>query len=345
MGVNGPCGGMPLFTSDGGHTWTSTGYLTVHFASVGTSAWIADNPFGSDTVPFSLARTADAGATWETFSPRRGDAPALYGVHFLDERVGWVRTGASAFQTRDGGKQWAPSRLVSPQTIAFAPTGPDSAVAYVRSERGVPRLQRTEDGGQSWQPVPLPPRPGRDESRASLAFANGQYGWLAMPTYCKSGYCPMVLYATADGGRTWEERTASLPVVDHSPEATQLAFGDEQHGAAIEGQHLLLTADGGRTWRDQPLGGIMKAASVSYVGASEIWVVGSDEARGVLLHSRDAGQRWEVYRFEALLPYQISFTTATEGWLTGRLEEQPGSLLATHDGGQTWQQVQPIVTY
>jgi photosystem II stability/assembly factor-like uncharacterized protein len=87
----------------------------------------------------------------------------------------------------------------------------------------------------------------------------------------------------------------------------------------------------------------MKVASLSYMGESEIWVAGSDEARGVLVHSRDAGQHWDVYRFEALLPGQISFATARDGWLTGRFEEQPGSLLATHDGGQTWQQVRPLL--
>jgi photosystem II stability/assembly factor-like uncharacterized protein len=265
----------------------------------------------------------------------------MYGVHFLDQRVGWVRTGGSAYQTRDGGEHWALSRLTP--TLTVAPTGPDSAVAYVQPSGRVPRLERTEDGGRSWQPVPLPPASGRDESRASLVLADSRHGWLAMPTYCKSGYCPMVLYATADGGRTWEERTTSLPQASTDWGSTALAFGDEQHGAAARGRHLLLTADGGRTWRDQPFVGIMEIVSLSYVGASEIWVAGSDEARGVLLHSRDAGQRWEVYRFEALLPYQISFTTAADGWLTGRFEEQPGSLLATYDGGRTWQQVQPSI--
>jgi photosystem II stability/assembly factor-like uncharacterized protein len=315
MGMNGPCGGLPLFTSDGGHTWTVTGYMTMRFASVGTSAWIAGNPFPGHLGSFSLARTTDAGASWTAYPPDRGRSPAMYGVHFLDERMGWIWTGTPAFQTRDGGEHWAPSRLVSPQTITVAPTGADSAVGYVRSDRGVPRLVRTEDGGRSWQPVLLPPRSGRDDSRASLAFADRQFGWLAMETFCKSAYCPMVLYASADGGRTWEERTASFPRADRSWKGTVLAFGDEQHGAAINrgGHHLLLTADGGRTWRDQSLAGLMKTVSLSYVGASEVWVAGSDEARGVVLHSRDAGQHWEVYRFEAVLPYQTSFTTAKDG--------------------------------
>ena len=66
---------------------------------------------------------------------------------------------------------------------------------------------------------------------------------------------------------------------------------------------------------------------------------GPSRSGGVLLHSDDGGRHWAVLGSKTLFPEQVYFATPADGWLIA----SGGKLLVTHDVGQNWQQLWPIV--
>ncbi|MDB4898172.1 MAG: hypothetical protein JWN15_4434, partial [Firmicutes bacterium] len=109
---------------------------------------------------------------------------------------------------------------------------------------------------------------------------------------------------------------------------------------------LLFTADGGRTWSGQPLKGLSVSAA-DYRPDGHIWLAGHTDTGGgredgLLLHSPDGGRNWTVYRAAAFGPEQVSFTSATDGWLAGYAGGHQ-ALLVTHDGGASWQETWPTL--
>lgn len=104
-----------LRTADGGETWVrvyqsarpfencwkmsfpsrNVGYATVQNYQEGTTARV-------------VVKTTDGGATWQEL-PLVSDAKVReFGVGFVTEERGWVGTTTGGFETRDGGRSWAP---------------------------------------------------------------------------------------------------------------------------------------------------------------------------------------------------------------------------------------------
>lgn len=339
MGQNMPCGGRPLFTNDGGRTWTAAPEKVTRLSSVGASAWSVSGGAGSGKA--FLRRTTDGGATWQNlWHPA---AVAVNRIQFLNPQVGWIDTNVGFLKTTDGGGRWAPYPLGAPVGAPDRPvfTGPDSAFAWHDQE-----LLRSSDGGRTWQPVPLP-LPGGQPSyyRSGLAFAGPQHGWLSLPNLCRSTYCPNLLFTTTDGGSTWTRLEPGLPIPD-----AQLAFADARHGAAFghARNRLFRTSDGGRDWKYEEFPRDLSVVSLSYAGPGHLWLVGTASGAevgrpdGAVLHSTDGGERWIVYGADRFHPSQIQFVTPTQGWLVANWSQGgTGSLLVTRDGGRSWRQVWP----
>jgi len=366
LGANGPCGGTLRFTTDGGRTWNETGKDIVQFSSVGTVAWLVRGDLSHLSTPSVLDRTTDGGVSWQTFWH-----PAAFTVdrvQFVGLQVGWIDTNAGVFQTVDGGAHWMPYTFGAPVVMEDRPVFASPTVVLAFHEHDAlldpardPHrdLLRSDDGGRTWQPVPLALPASVDPGGSpTLAFAGPDDGWLTLVTDCHSSPCPSAVFATTDGGRSWQARTPA--VFAGSP----LSFGDNRHGAAVgkgmASDYLLLTADGGGTWAQQPLPPGIRVGSIapggdppsapSVVGAGggpsgSIWFAGMlpQGGEGALFHSDDAGQHWTISRLGRLSPGQIRFVTPLDGWLIASASGQAGALLVTHDGGQSWQQVWPVI--
>jgi photosystem II stability/assembly factor-like uncharacterized protein len=171
-------------TDDGGRSWHSA---PLPLFAAGDPAALAGAVFlellDSDTgwlvvkqatsSAFSLGtlfRTTDGGTTWT-----RHAMPAGAPVHFSSRLDGWIEAGAlddAGYVTRDGGETWAPQTRPQPPTAAAARAAGLTEVSLATSDAGWAtltsgncdasactlrvELRRTEDGGRTWVPLPLP---------------------------------------------------------------------------------------------------------------------------------------------------------------------------------------------
>jgi photosystem II stability/assembly factor-like uncharacterized protein len=155
------------------------------------------------------------------------------------------------------------------------------------------------------------------------------------------------IYHTGDGGRTWEARDSGtkLPLF-------AVDFADANNGWAVGKSALIVrTADGGRTWKRQ------KSAippekhlfDVQAVDARTVWAVGD---WGAIAVTHDGGDSWENRSLgtipvqtttspervthtltDDVILYDVSFPDAEHGFIGGEF----GTVLATRDGGGTWE--------
>lgn len=108
--------GLILRTVDGGKNWTPV-YKSGRAAELIWKASFVSAKVGYATVQSYdparaqqlIVKTVDGGKSW-TELPMVMDAKARqFGIGFLDEARGWVGTAAGGFETRDGGKTFAPA--------------------------------------------------------------------------------------------------------------------------------------------------------------------------------------------------------------------------------------------
>jgi len=154
------------------------------------------------------------------------------------------------------------------------------------------------------------------------------------------------VYHTTDGGKTWEARDSGTKVPLFGVD-----FAGDQGWIVGKSCVILHTADGGRTWQTQ------KSAippekplfSVKAIDARTAWVVGDWGAMAV---THDGGATWEDRSLgtvpikveqspdrttttlsDDIILYDISFPDPQHGYIAGEF----GTVLATTDGGNTWQ--------
>jgi photosystem II stability/assembly factor-like uncharacterized protein len=120
---------------------------------------------------------------------------------------------------------------------------------------------------------------------------------------------------------------------------------DERVGVIIK------TTDGGQSWSEKPvqIPGMQIAAvnSIHFVSPDTGWAVGADSAQdGIVLKTTDGGSSWSATRLtQKQVPTTVCFADADNGWIGGATpppgQEEgiggPSSILATTDGGRTWQ--------
>ncbi len=273
----------------------------------------------------------DGGRNWERQST--GVRASLRSVHFLDPYTGWIAgreelpQGGSAgilLFTRDGGLNWKRllgNSLPGLNFVRFV----DEKIGFLAgdgSDQLPSGLYQTSDGGKNWQPVPG----RRTASWLAAHFGPGGAGILA------GAWMKM---ATLRGDHLVNGDTDSLG----GRNLRGLCMMDDKNGIAVgDGGLVLMTHDGGtKEWPqlDVGLSPEMRANwdlhSVHAVG-SKIWIVGRPGS--ALLHSRNQGKSWEVIATKQPLPlYGIFFKDEQHGWAVGEL----GQILATGDGGKTWQ--------
>lgn len=316
---------------------------------------------------------ADGDAKCPIDETMRGDA-ALADIFFLDRTTGWaVGERGVIWHTADGGNEWR--EQVSPVDCRLASVWfVNERCGWIVGGAGEPYSEashavvlRTMDGGATWSAVPelRMPRLWRVKFfDAERGVAIGE----ATPA------APSGVYATHDGGRQWQALPASDAggwqtgdFIDPNTGAVAGAFGRFANvlerrvnlsplatptlrtmramrlapplgGWLVgDGGLVMTTRDLGRSWQTT-VGALPNGVSDHFdfygvaAHGAQVWIVGAPGSR--VLHSSDGGQTWDSVDTGHRAPLRaITFVDGEHGWAAGEL----GAILATGDGGRTWQ--------
>lgn len=326
-------------TTDGGRTWHDvwTGRNT-HLS------WIAfaDRRHGFVGGERFILRTTDGGATWRRSPmsmPKRVERFTFLEPRFLTASRGFAVTDPSSFggapflRTTDGGLRWRPIRgLQGVGDIDFVSARSGFALGT--------KLYRTDDAGVTWRGLDLPHVP---YSLAAVDFLDTRHGFVA------GGYVAMAeqppaqaVFATSDGGHTWERRYAN-PHRGFSAQGgdpfARLRFVDARRGWATTGLckccpsgpcagAIYVTKDGGYSWRRRG-----EEVQLTTVGARDAWAIpGCDIDCDVLWRTTDAGDNWRpIARPDRI---NLSAVEIRRGLLA--LSSYDNADFASADGGRTW---------
>lgn len=326
-----------MLTSDGGKTWLPMVLPGVTDPSISLNSRIWRDAGGALVAMADNGRTfrsIDQGRSWAALDlPGASYGDAWQGIRdlwFTDTQHGLAVTFSSTLlQTEDGGRHWLARPGVLSQHSGNSAHGlqfSTPTTAWVLSDLG---LLRSLDAGSGWAPAPLPMALANRQI-GSMGFSGPQDGWLIPAVY--SGGTD-ALFATRDGGLTWQERPSfQASVVD------VLAFANANlvlHAPYTGG--LRRSIDGGLNWTairptsPAAAGGI---ALLHFADASHAWaLVGGAHA----YRSSDGGQTWQESdtlsaRGRSAVFTDLKFADAMHGWIAGA----DGLLLATVDGGITW---------
>lgn len=255
-----------------------------------------------------------------TTAPEQASTEAVVGgdLHSLvadPQRSGRLYVGghAAAATSADGGATWSPiDSLRDTDAMGWA-FGPEDVWVS-----GHPGLSRSRDGGQTFvrASTGLP---------ATDVHAFGAGGSLLY------GASPAVgVFASADGGATWEVRAAATGQAFFGRILVDPALPDHLVAADVRAGPVA-SFDGGRSWA--PLGGLNGAAWVTW-SADRATLIASGP-RGAA-RSTDGGRSWEPLT----LPdgaVMVEAATGSDAMLyAGGLDGTSARVWVSHDAGRTW---------
>jgi len=288
-------------------------------------------------------RSPDQGRSWHPLPLAQPVGLSSIGaLWMLDAQRGLaLTTSGTLLETDDGGGHWrkadtslpAPDPSLPGLSMQFTPDG----TGWVLNGG---RLYRSADAGRSWVVHELPV--ASDDVRG-LQFIDDRTGYLRLASQCPAGHwtvpCRLRLLVTDDGARSWRE---AGPL----PQDGQVTMLDRQRGVCVGDGGAVFTRDGGATWATTalPANPDYRAPTRMARGAGALWLLRGDQ----LLRSTDDGASWT--RADLPLPLawgrvwrqasgaerhlnDLHFAADGQGWIVG----EGGLVLATTDGGQTWQ--------
>jgi hypothetical protein len=235
--------------------------------------------------------TQDDGASWREITPGGAAGGEILGVSFLDSKSTQHGAGLAPEITGPAPESTAPGWLVQRR-------------ASSNGQAGV-HLLRTADGGETWEAVALllSPEESLSVTAATPEFLDARNGWIALKLQSGSNFSLGRLFATQDGGRTWQERSLPLgePVRFLDPLRGWVAGGPA-------GDQLFQTLDGGLTWNqlDLPVPEPESGSVAKFFGLPEfsdrqtgllpVTVAGEQGSSLVLFKTSDGGRTWALNR-------------------------------------------------
>lgn len=303
------CAYGALVSDDGGRTWAPTGPspLEEGLANLSVEAFV-DHRTGWVTGPVSSV-TRDAGATW-----RHADLPERLTSPRWDGRRYWAISRSCEDRCRTivastDGEHWTKITAQPPGLPflgGFALDGPGVLVAWGSIDETSPlRLRRTSDGGRSWAALQVPSHCG-DPGEDRVAAASSSTLWLACGSQPTSGQQFSEIYRSLDGGRHWRLTTDNYP------------------------------ADWARPDGGGPLGDLPNSGSQGELLLTPDRVLLDVRGKIAAVARTTDGTHWTSTPLPFAFATNIDFIDASHGWLASA---QLGCLLATTDGGVSWQVV------
>ncbi|QBD77916.1 hypothetical protein EPA93_18710 [Ktedonosporobacter rubrisoli] len=304
-----------------------------------------------------LVRTTDGGKTWKQVKIPEGSSALGYTV-VIDEVTALVPVGDILSNkyliTFDGGTSWQHFDLpvakpglekdAEPNLITFL----DHSQAWIIEPGGAGSAEQkvlfhTTDAGKSWQKVANLSMNG---SIFGFVFTDPQAGWLIAEGYGNGS----ALYATHDGGKTWQQQALPAPPTgSKTPNMLRnLTFTSNRTGYVffIAGQdtasnvYLYMTQDGGRSWqiRGKALpfdSGFSKVLDPSHISASSLDTKTQLFGAALLTLSNNQWTK-KILKSEV---EDFAFVSAQVGFALTKPQNQPLDWYKTSDGGKTWVKV------
>jgi photosystem II stability/assembly factor-like uncharacterized protein len=323
-----------------------------------TSISMKDSTHGWGLTEQKVLRTADGGATWEDATPTGGAAvnPGARGF-FLDAQTAWVLVPAEDFmsgtlyRTADAGATWQPSNTPFGGAQLFFLDAQNGWALFVPSAgagSAEADVFQTADGGQTWSEVykmdtSQPEAAGGlplAGSKNGLSFRDPQHGWVT-GSEPMDGYA--WLFATQDGGRTWQHQDLALP---KGYESAMLSIDPPVFFTAQDGllpvdlyadstsKVFYTTHDGGRSWSATTI--INHGGLYDFPNPQDGFVWNGGSAFSM---THDGGQSYQTITPNVNLNDvlgQIDFVDASTGWARTMDANGVVRLYRTSDGGATW---------
>lgn len=285
------------------------------------AAWIT-YPSPPDTSPAVstplIWRTEDGGQSWQPSQqidladPQTPYWPLL--MTFVDRQTGWLMASEGAgmgheyvsfFRSLDGGSTW--ERLQDPMGMdessgnlqTCCKSGMDFADAQTGLMTFTPGPNElvlvgwTDDGGQSWRSIQLPPPSsgaggaefiGVACGTSSPALFSPSSAVLGVECRAEPGVTEestWFLYTTDDAGATWRSRPYP---------GGALQFLTPQVGWAL-GREIHKTSDGGQTWSEVKT--VSWDGQFSFVDERLGWAVAHADDAVALVKTSDGGETWQ----------------------------------------------------
>jgi hypothetical protein len=251
-------------------------------------------------------------------------AEPISNFQLLPSGEGWVLSGGRLLWSADGGVSWQDitpfeaqktSLTAASETPDSDPLEASSAGASIlnahfiekdlgwviaRSETDGALIALTNKGESGWSESVLPfdtqVEAHSPIQHAYLDFIDPLHGWVSLRLPSGSNFSLGVLFATSDGGQSWQRLPLPLgePVRFNSPLRGWVAGGPA-------GDQLFFTDDGGQTWDDQVLTPPTITGEVYYdlplftdqlSGMLAVTIVGEDQTRVYLYTTEDGGLTW-----------------------------------------------------
>ncbi len=282
--------------------WESVGYpadvefTDVYFVTpdIGWATGFSRTAAGEGGV---ILHTKDGGASWQV---QLGDPESatrgFRAMQFIDATHGWVaQYGGKLLRTTDGASwetvgDWSygqPYRFISPR-VGFGLHGKT--------------IERTTDGGGSWQPVFDCQVKIQVNGLTQSAECNLEALHFPSPLvgYAVTADLPnkaSAIVKTEDGGSTWKVMSF---IPDVSAHDGAIHFMDETNGIVRTYSKIFLTSDGGQTWRGVPATVPGGSPAIRFADPEVGWIVEGQ----VFTYTTNAGKTWNSR--EMAFPARVS---------------------------------------
>lgn len=332
----GPANKGLVRSTDGGITWESLGLQGYSISAILVPSLSPHAIFVGTDDESGLFVSWNNGNTWQNYGTLRDRILAL--IQYPNEPGVVLATTPKhgLLKIRDGGRSWLELGLERPRlatgiTIeAFFPDpqNPDHLFSVPALEPGI---LESWDAGQSWSTAFHDSDLMKTKFNRLMIMPND-------PNYMFLSAVGGEVYASSDGGETWLNLTANLPLGGYAP-VVMASDGTLFAGPANRGVWKRDTAT--QLWSQTGLGvGVIEDMWLEVTDTSLLLFALDDKGR--LYRSADQGAAWaafdHIFRVVSSDPIQT-------GHLIGVLEDR--SIVTSNDAGDSWQSVGvlPEATY
>ncbi len=245
----------------------------------------------------------------------------LSSIYFFDSQNGFVSTTFDLFKTNDSGQTLEQVDKLPDMTFDSIYFDSHGNGWITGTENGVPKILRTVDRGETWNPVILESDPIGEFSNVGftrfydVCFGDNDRGWIAGDKG--------VVGVTLDNNRLVASNSFYLPFAIFSVTCS----GTMSFAAGKQG--TILSYNG--QWTKETKGSDITFTRIKKV-AGNIWVVGGNSTKGSVFTKSVVSRIWE----DRTPPNSRIFFDITPVNDQIYLAGSAGSLFGTRDNGRSW---------